>query len=370
MFKPRKIFAKLLSRYRIVIRTLQSGGSCSLRRAAKTIGFAGLVSVAAIGVSGLRTAHAEAELAPSSAVQVLRPVDGSKLDAELAAKLPGFKNGYADVNGIRIHYVEGGTGDPLVLLPGWPQTWWAYHKIMPALADRYRVIAVDLRGMGGSSKPLDGYDKKTMASDVKALADQLGLKQLNIAGHDIGSMVAYSFAANYPSAVKKLAMLDVPHVFDAFKQIPMLPSEDAFKKPNPNYYTWWFALNSVPGLPQQMLEGRFRFLQNWVMDYLSVNPAKIDAFDREAYAIAYAGSDAIRSSNAWFQTWNQDIKDLADYPVLNMPVLGLASISYDLLNAFLPGRASNVKMVKLENVGHFFPEEDPEATIRNFMDFF
>ncbi|MDT7614624.1 MAG: hypothetical protein QOF00_2071, partial [Pseudonocardiales bacterium] len=91
-------------------------------------------------------------------------------DAELVRSLPGdFRNGYANVNGVRLHYVAGGQGEPLILLPGWPQTWWQYHKIMPSLAARYRVIAVDLRGMGGSGKPQDGYDKKTMARDIYEL---------------------------------------------------------------------------------------------------------------------------------------------------------------------------------------------------------
>ena len=112
--------------------------------------------------------------------------------------LPGFRDAFARVNGTTLHYVVGGRGEPLILLPGWPQTWWEYRKVMPALAGRYRVIAVDLRGMGDSDKPASGFDKKTMARDIAALARQLGYDSVNIAGHDIGSMVAYSFAVNHP----------------------------------------------------------------------------------------------------------------------------------------------------------------------------
>jgi pimeloyl-ACP methyl ester carboxylesterase len=96
-------------------------------------------------------------------------------DAALAASLPGdFRNGYAEVNGTRIHFVEGGKGRPVLLLPGWPQTWWEFHKIIPELATRHRVIAVDLRGMGGSAKPGLGYDKKNMAKDIHELTQLLG----------------------------------------------------------------------------------------------------------------------------------------------------------------------------------------------------
>ena len=87
-------------------------------------------------------------------------------DDTLVRELAGFKNGYAQVNGTRLHYVEGGKGSLVILMPGWPQTWWAFHKIMPALAKNHHVVAVDLRGMGSSDKPAGGYDKKNMARDI------------------------------------------------------------------------------------------------------------------------------------------------------------------------------------------------------------
>src|SRR5476649_359473 len=139
-------------------------------------------------------AHAVDRQLPATASHVVANVS----DAALVKSLPGFKNSYADVNGVRLHYVQGGKGEPLVLLPGWPETWWTFHKIMPALAQQYTVITVDLRGMGNSSKPADGYDKKTMAKDIYELVKSLGYDRANVAGHDIGSAVAYSYAQNYP----------------------------------------------------------------------------------------------------------------------------------------------------------------------------
>src|SRR5258707_4052370 len=93
-------------------------------------------------------------------------------DAALVKTLPGFNSSFATVNGIRLHYVAGGEGDPVFLLPGWPETWWSYHKIMPELARRHRVISIDLRGMGSSDKPAGGYDKKTMAGGQSELVRQ------------------------------------------------------------------------------------------------------------------------------------------------------------------------------------------------------
>ena len=114
---------------------------------------------------------------------------GAYSDEELVNHLPGFTNHYATVNGIQLHYVEGGSGPVLVCLPGWPQTWFSFHPIAAQLAQHYRVIIVDIRGMGTSDKPAAGYDKKTMAQDIYALMQHLGLPTASLLGHDIGGMV-------------------------------------------------------------------------------------------------------------------------------------------------------------------------------------
>ena len=181
-------------------------------------------------------------------------------DAALAASLPGdFRNGYTEVNGTRIHYVDGGKGTPVLLLPGWPQTWWQFHKIMPELAKRHRVIVVDLRGMGGSTKPGLGYDKKNMAKDIHGLTQALGYKQVNIAGHDIGAMVAYSFAANYPDATLKICLIDVTHPEESLYTLSLLPPPGHAVRGTGEstlpVYLWWFAFNQLPDLPQQLLAG-------------------------------------------------------------------------------------------------------------------
>ena len=105
-----------------------------------------------------------------------------------------FSHGSASVNGIQLHYVIGGHGDPIVLLHGWPETWYEWHLVMPALAKNHTVIAPDLRGLGESSKPLTGYDGKTVAQDIHQLVTQLGFKTIFLVGHDIGTQVAYSYA--------------------------------------------------------------------------------------------------------------------------------------------------------------------------------
>jgi len=217
-----------------------------------------------------------------------QPFDQEFTDEHLVKKLDGFDNGYADVNGITLHYVSGGNGAPLLLLPGWPQTWWAYHKIMPGLSKHFQVIAVDIRGMGRSGRPADGYEKKNMASDIARLIEILNLQKINIAGHDIGAQVAFSFAANYPEQTIKLAILDTPHPDETLFQVPMMPVPG-------HPFPWWLAFNQVADLPEQLLAGKMQFLQGHVFEAMAADPAAISAFDRHVYAAAYESAESVRA---------------------------------------------------------------------------
>lgn len=299
------------------------------------------------------------------------PVAQRISDAALVASLPGFRQGFADVNGVRLHYVIGGEGEAVVLLPGWPETWWSYHKVMPALARNYRVIAVDIRGMGASSKPLDGYDKKNMARDIHELLVKLGYDKAHIVGHDIGAQVAWSFAANYPEATRTLTMLDVPHPDEGLLKWPLLPAHGTFHdKIDENHaYAWWFAFHQVKGLPEQMLEGRAQIEQAWFFRYLLKNESAIDARDRAVYAAAYNQKGGVRAGNAWYQAFTQDIIDEKTYRMLKMPVLGIAGPGYGWLNSVLTVRAQNPKVYKLPDSGHFIAEEQPEEMLSYLLPF-
>ncbi|WP_405148831.1 alpha/beta hydrolase [Sphaerisporangium sp. NBC_01403] len=207
-------------------------------------------------------------------------------DAALAHSLDGdFTSHYADVNDVRLHYVEGGSGRPLLLLGGWPQTWWQWHKVMPALARRHRVIAVDLRGMGGSAKPTGGYDKRTMARDIRELVRHLGLESVGIAGHDIGGMVAQAHAAAYPEATTRIALLDVPHPDESWSDMRLLPEPDqhinTIIENGARSYLWWFAFNQVRGLPEKLLDGRSRLVVDWLFERQAKDPAAIDEQSRQ-----------------------------------------------------------------------------------------
>src|SRR6478735_3639762 len=127
---------------------------------------------------------------------------------EAAQPPSNFKSITANVNGIKIHYVIGGKGEPLVLIHGFGQNWYMWNRLLPELSKHFTVIAPDMRGVGESGKPAGGYDKKNMAVDMHELMKKLGYQHINLAGHDIGLMVAYAYAAQYPGEVKKLALMD------------------------------------------------------------------------------------------------------------------------------------------------------------------
>jgi pimeloyl-ACP methyl ester carboxylesterase len=293
-------------------------------------------------------------------------------DAALIKELPGFRGGSAEVNGVRLNYVEGGKGDLIILLPGWPQTWWAYHKIMPDLAKNYRVVSVDIRGMGASDKPADGYDKRTMAKDISELIKALGADKAHVVGHDIGAQVAYAVAANYPAETATLTLLDVPHPDDGLLAWPMLPKHGTFgDKIDPaNPYVWWFAFHQVKGLPEDLLEGRAYIEHEWFFRYLLVKEDALDKRDRAVYAAAYNSRDAIRGGNAWYQAFTQDIIDQRSYPEkLTMPALGIGGPGYGWLNDFLTRRTTNPTVVQFPESGHFIAEEAPTDTTRVLLEF-
>lgn len=297
---------------------------------------------------------------------------GKYSDDELIRHLPGFENKYISVNGIRLHYVEGGYGKPLVCLPGWPQTWYSLHTVALQLAKEYRVIIVDLRGMGTSEKPESGYDKKTMATDIQQLVMHLGFDKVSLMGHDIGGMVAMSFAFNFPESTEKLIVLDGSHPSEGLYQMPLIPCPGTFneKMDSEMPYAWWMGFNQVKGLPEQLLEGRFHLLQEWLFKYVMIDENKMTAFERLVYAGAYNDRESIRASNAWYQTFDKDIEDAKHYQKLTMPVLGIGSyISYNYMNYGLPFVAADLEVVGVMDSGHYLFEEKPQEVLELVLPF-
>ena len=284
-------------------------------------------------------------------------------DEYLVSLLPGFTNHHLDVNGTRLHYVEGGEGLPLILLAGWPQTWWSFHKIMPLLAKDRHVIVVDFKGMGSSSKPAEGYSKKQMASDIASLVKEMGFDKVSIAGHDIGASIAISFAGHFPEQTDKLIVLDTPHPEEDLYKLPMLPIGMLV-------HPWWIAFNQVTELPELLLEGRFHIIQQWIFDKMLIDNENISRFDREVYAKAYENKDAIRASNAWYQAFPEDIQDIKKMKMIEASTLGVgSSAGLAMLKASLPRYVEKIQFREIENSGHFIQEEQPDEVASSMLEF-
>lgn len=290
-------------------------------------------------------------------------------DDGLLAALPGFSEHHIEANGTWLHAVIGGSGDPLVLLPGWPMTWWEYRKVLPELAKHFRVIVIDLRGMGASAKPMGGYDKKIMADDIAGVLSALGMDRVHIVGSDIGAMVAYSFAANHPARTRSLTLIDTPHPFEGFRALPLMPLPGTFNLADVGrpLHPWWFAFSQVPDLPELIFAGRFAFFQDWIIDYLSHDARSVSDHDRAIFALAYEDDASIRAALAWFRAFDQDISDFSGYAPLQMPVLGVGGIGHDFLSMFLEASAPGARLVRLAKSGHWIALEQPEALIEHVV---
>ena len=284
-------------------------------------------------------------------------------DQYLVSLLPGFTNHYQELNGITLHYVEGGEGSALILLAGWPQTWWSFHKVMRILAKYHKVIVLDFIGMGSSSKPTGGYSKKNMAGDIASLIEKMGLEKVSIAGHDIGANIAISFAGQFLEHVDKLIVLDTPHPEESLYKLPMLPI-------GMPVHPWWVAFNQVKELPELLLEGRFHIIQNWLFDKMLVDNESINDFDRKVYAKAYETKDAIRSSNGWYQAFPEDIQDIKNMKMIEAPTLGIgSSAGLAMLKTSLPGYIKNLQLSEIKDSGHFIQEEQPDEVATAILEF-
>lgn len=276
-----------------------------------------------------------------------------------------FEHHYAKLSDVTLHYVTAGDGAPVVLLHGFPETWFAWRLVMPALARRYHVIAPDLRGLGGSTRPAGGYDKKRVAEDVWELVRHtLGYDSFFLVGHDWGGPVAYALAAGHRDAVRRLAILDV-----------VIPGDgtDHFAT---SQGRWHHAFHRTPDLPEALIEGRERLYISWFLRAFAAHPGAIpdDAIDE--YDRTYSQPGAMLAALAYYRSTPRDIADNQRSIAkgkLAMPVLALGGNESfgrrDLTLESLRRVAVDVQGGVIQGSGHFIPEEKPAELAAVLLDF-
>jgi len=265
-----------------------------------------------------------------------------------------FVSRVAEVEGVKLHYTTGGHGTPLILLHGYAETSRMWTPILPVLGEKFTVIAPDLPGIGESSIPVDGLDMKTAAIRIHALARSLGVEKARVVGHDIGLMVAYAYAAQFPSEVEKLV------VMDAF-----LPGVAGWEAIYDSPAVWHFRFNGPT--PEALVQGRERTYFEYFWNDLAADKTRsIQEADRKAYAAAYSRPGRMRAGWAYFVSFQQAAKDFAQLAQskLTMPVLAIGGEKSlgDQLGQQMKLVATDVTVVVLKDAGHWVLEEKPKET--------
>ena len=287
--------------------------------------------------------------------------------------LPGFEHRFALVDGVRLHYVIGGRSDAelAVLLAGFPQSWYAWRKVMPTLATAYRVVAIDLPGQGDSDRPADGYDTRTVAERVHGLVARLAApgRPYVVAAHDVGAWVTYPYAVRFGDEIRRLAVLDagIPGV-----TLPdRLPIDPAVA-----WKTWHFAFHTVADLPEVLIGGREREYLTWLLRRKAADPQSFPDADVEEYLRVFLQDGGLRAGLAFYRAFAasaaQNRAMLQERGKLPMPVLALGADQGSIADMVTPMRtvAESVTGGTIVACGHFVPEEQPAVVAAELMAFF
>ena len=268
---------------------------------------------------------------------------------------------------VTLHVAGAGSGVPVVLLHGWPQTWHEWRKVIPLLAGRYRLIIPDLPGLGDSSQPAGGYDKKTIAADLQEMCERLELGRFHLVGHDWGGPTAFALACAMPAAVRSLAILDVT--------IPGIGPDIS-----QGGRRWHHAFHMTPELPERLVQGREREYLSWFYREFSWQRAAIEEADVDEYVRCYSRPGALRAGFEYYRTIPRDAADnraiLASGFRLPMPVLALGGARTEARGRgeepleSLRAIATDVRGGVLPDCGHFIPEEQPALLAARLLDFF
>ena len=278
----------------------------------------------------------------------------------------------AKIDGTRFHYVTAGTGDPVLLIPGWPESWIAWRKVLPLLVGAgRRVVVLDPRGFGESDKPAGGYDLDTAARDLHGFLEATNLATaggIDIIAHDVGTWIAHAHAANYPADVRRLVLTEsnIPGitVFAAG-----IPNETA------NLKSWQFAFNRLNDLPEILVQGHEQAYLAWIFATKSFRSYAIDSAALEEYTRQYSAPGAMRAGFAWYRA-NFDAEGLAQAKAravkrLTMPVLALGGSEGvgDALRATVATLGDRVQGGSITGCGHFLPEECPDELTEAVLKF-
>lgn len=271
-----------------------------------------------------------------------------------------------DIGEVTLHTVTAGSGDPVVLLHGWPQTWYAWRHLIPPLAERYHVIAPDLRGIGESGRPSQGYDKQTMAEDIHRLLARLDLadRPVRLVGHDWGGVIAYHYAATHRRWASHLVAIAMQTPAELTDVPLLLPGGNPL---------WHFAFHTTAEIPELLLDGKEEAYLRWWFGRGAASPTAVPDEAVEEYVAAYGRPGAMAASLRYYRAVFDDIastrrhaKDPLDIPVL---AVGGDAHGGDGVAASMRRVANDVRNAVISDCGHWVPDEQPAQLLRALRTF-
>ncbi|MBV9676201.1 MAG: alpha/beta hydrolase [Acidobacteriaceae bacterium] len=274
------------------------------------------------------------------------------------------------VNGVAIHYVIGGQGEPVVLWHGFLETWYHWRKVMPALADSYTVLAFDMRGFGDSGKPKDAYQLQTLADDCRELVSHLGFRRVHLVAHDMGAPPALLYASQHPEQVRSLTYLDEPVVLDSALQNLFRFAPDTLQMGG----LWWWTFALAPGMAEQLIAGHEREFLSWFYQHYCVDPGSISPDAVDEYLRTFAAPDGVTGAFGVYRCifdWIAQTNPLRDKKV-TVPVLGLGGEKSmgARVAEMLREVAVDVRGGAVPGCGHFVAEEQPEYLLDQLRQLF
>jgi pimeloyl-ACP methyl ester carboxylesterase len=279
---------------------------------------------------------------------------------DAAALGGGFRHEVIAASDVKLHVVRGGKGDPLVLLAGWPQSWYAWRKVMPHLAARYEVAAIDLPGMGDSERPSDGYDVATMARRVHEAIEALGFAGVRLVTHDIGTWLAFPYAHEYAATLRKVVFMDavIPGLFAA--------------PPDPKL--WHFGFNQQRGLAEALTAGRERVFLEWFFRNRTLVTDAISAADLDEYERVYSAPGAMQAGFEYYRAMPLSIQQNQAYAAhgkLKVPaaVFGSDTPIGPVMTAAMKQLCDDIVAEIVPGSGHYIPEEQPQWLIGKLSEF-
>jgi pimeloyl-ACP methyl ester carboxylesterase len=269
-----------------------------------------------------------------------------------------FESRFVDAGDVRLHAVVGGHGPALLLIHGWPETWYAWRHVMPALAQDFTVVAVDQRGIGLSDKPATGYDTGTLANDLVALMDALGHERFAVAGHDTGFAIGYALAADHPERVERVALLEIPGPPLAAGAPPV------FVPSHINNRLWHIPFNRVEGLPEQLIAGNEAAFFGYEF---AIQGGKLPMEVVDYYVDLLSRPGVLAGSLGWYRAFDATLAQNAERATrkLTMPVLAIGGeLSYGAhVGEAMQALAEDVTSVVITGTGHWVAEEEPEQVL-------